>query len=39
MLFQKKNYLDWEQYNRISNDIEHWRFISDKFEHHLRSIR
>ena len=39
MLFQKKIYLDWEQYNKIVDNIEHWCFMSDQFRYYWGDLK
>lgn len=34
MLFEKKEYLKWDEYNEIVSDIEHWCFVSNQLDDH-----
>jgi hypothetical protein len=39
MLFKKRAYLDWEQYNKIVSNMEHWCFVSDQFKDYWKGLR
>lgn len=39
MLFKKKEYLNWDQYSKIVDNIEHWCFVSSQFKDYWRTIK
>tara|TARA_Y100000034_G_C6728931_1_gene322853 strand:+ start:311 stop:445 length:135 start_codon:yes stop_codon:yes gene_type:complete len=39
MLFKKKTYLNWEQYTKKMDKMEHLLFLSKNFENNWRVIR
>ena len=39
MLFRKKEYMNWDQYNNIISEIEHWCFVSNRFSDYLGEIK
>jgi len=39
MLFEKKEYINWEEYNKIISDIEHWCFIPNQVKNNWSDLK